>query len=275
MIQLLLALPLCAAVPDPVQATQPPDKVLMAAVQALRVNDLSGYLRLSLTDEQLASMRAAWTSYCEQEPSAEYRRRFTDVMELLSGTGAEDLLMARIEPKLAEARPQMMLVTGMITGFGSMAIEQDPDLSQEQRDQARKVLEAIASWLQHNDVTDVERARRAVRVVCTAVRGLGIDDLEDVYSLSFEDALARGSTLLSTLKGVLQVYGLSADEFLDTIVVKPMHVGRSEATLRVSFRIFGIQSHGDVRMVLDKGRWVPEAAAQAEPAQLAGFATGR
>lgn len=267
--QLLLALALCLPAAGPTEVPQTPDKVLMASIEAMRVNDLHGYLRLTLTDSQLSAMRTSWNDYCSKKPSQDFRDKFADVVAMLSSPSAEDAVMALLEPKLEQARPQMALVAGMVTAMGQMTIEQNTTLTAQQREQALQLVGGVGNWLQHNDLTDTERARKAVHVLCEMVRSLEIETLDEVYALSFDDLLAKGGKLLAAVKGVLQVYGISSDAFLDSVDVRPGKIEGRKATLRVSFEFFGIKSESDAVMVLVDGRWVPEATVQGMPAELA------
>lgn len=271
--QLLLLLPLCSTSIAQTQSPQPPEKVLMASLEAMRVNDLHGYLRLTLTDAQLAELRKSWNEYCQTKPSEDFRGKFSDVIAMLTSSTAEDDIMALLEPKLEEVRPQMAMVTGMVAAMGQMALQQNQQLTAAEREQGLKVLEGVANWLQHNDLTDIARARRAVHVLCDMLRSIGIETLDEVYAMSFEDVMTKGGKLLAAVKGVLQVYGVSTDDLLDSVQIRPVSVEGDVATLRVSFEFLGIESTSDTRMVRIGGRWVPEAVVAGMPAELAGLSS--
>jgi len=269
MIQLLLALPLLAPAAPAAGPVQPPDKALLASVQAIRANDLHGYLKLVLTDAQLAEAQSAWDAYRAKQPTQDFRDKFSQVVSMLTASDAEDHVMALLEPKLVEARPQMAMASAMVTGLGQMAIQQNQKLSAKERDQATQVLTAVGAWLQNNDLTDTDRARKAVHVLCDMVRGSGIATLDDFYGMGFDDAMKHAGQLLGGVKGVLQVYGIPVDTVLDSVQARTVKLDDDHATLRVSFEIFGIKSDDEIGMILDGDRWVPEAAADANPAALA------
>jgi hypothetical protein len=251
-----------ATVQTPAQvasATASPKGAVEAAVKALRNNDVHALLRATLPDEHFQKLGQRWKADMDaSQIGEEQRMQFAMTMGMLTAEGAEDALMALLEPQLVELDKQMAqlpLMIGMGRGIAASAIEQNADLDPAQKEQARKSLDAIANWAQRTPFTDRERARRAVGVVTRTARELDVSTLDEVYALSFEQALAKAGLVLGGFKGVLDIYDLSIDRVLDSVRTSVVSERGDEATVKVEWTLLDAPLSLQSEMVRKDGRW--------------------
>ncbi len=124
MMKTLLASSLCLlsfwSAPQAQALADTPERAVKDGIDAIRLNDVLGYVRLSTTDQQFAEMQRSWDSYRAEKPDGEQVVKFAEVIAILTSPDAEDTVMALLEPKLAEWRPQMAMMTGMFTAMAQM-----------------------------------------------------------------------------------------------------------------------------------------------------------
>ena len=141
---LFLLVPLCAAsvaaTADSIATGPKPHESILTSVRAVRNNDLGAVLQAVLTDDQLAEMEAEWNQQRKQPVDPQESAQFQMVMTMLTAPGAEDMLMAQVEPKLAEMRPQVAMMVGMFSGLLQASLEQDQTLQPAEKDRAAKAL---------------------------------------------------------------------------------------------------------------------------------------
>lgn len=239
-----------------------PHETLMASVEAVRGNDLARYIELTMPGEVAGSLRTKWDEYRAAPADPEQAQKFAEVMAVLTAPSAEDLVMGLLEPKLEEARPQLAQLSMMVQMMGGMAIQGGEGLTAQEKEEGMKVLSAVSEWLSHHDLADATLARRAVAVLCEAVRGLELASMEEVLALDYDAAMDKAGVLFGASKGVLAVYGLDVDTWLDSVRVEPVEERGDHATVRVSFTLFGIQSEVDAPMVRVDGHWLAESAVE-------------
>jgi hypothetical protein len=233
-----------------------PAGTIEAGAQALRKNDLRTFLKLTLSDEGYAELKADWDRQREREAMPEEKAAFATAMEKLTAPGAEDALMAELAPKLDEMRPQMAMMIGMFTGMADAALAQNTELSDAEREQGRAVVKALADLLGRNDLTDPARARRAIVVVCGTARALGIASLDRLREMSFEELLSRGDLVLAGAKDLLAIYGVSIDTWLDSVKAETLTEEGERATVRVRFEVLGTSHSVETEMEKSDGRWI-------------------
>lgn len=240
-------------------ATTSPKGAVESAVKALRANDLNALLRASMPEEHFNRLGKRWQEDLNADEIGEDERmQFAMTMGMLTADGAEDALMAMLEPQLVELDKQMAqlpLMIGMGRGIAAGAIEQQEELSAEQKAQAQKSLDAIAAWAQKTPFTDRQRARKAVGVVTRTARALELNTLDEVYALSFEQALGKGGVVMGGLKEVLEVYDLSIDRTLDSVKTSVVTESGDQAKVRVDWTLLDAPLSLESEMVRKDGRW--------------------
>jgi len=263
---LILLVPLCAAsiaaTGDNTSTGPQPHESILASVRAVRNNDLGAVLGTVLTDDQIAEMETEWNQQRKQPVDPQENAQFQMVMTMLTAPGAEDMLMAQVEPKLAEMRPQMAMMVGMFSGLVQSSLAQDQTLQPAEKERAGQVIEAIGQVLLENDITSSQNARKAIDILCQSARSSKIMSMHDVNKLSFDQLVDKGDIYLKGIKRMLAVYGLDMNEWLDSVEAKTIRVDGDQAVVRVSYEVLGIEETFDAEMIRVDGRWIRKEAAE-------------
>lgn len=247
-------------------ASQTPHGAVESSVRALRKNDLKGFITATADASEIAEMKAQWEAQRKKAPEASEAAQFEQTMAMLTAPSAEQQIMQMIEPKLAEMKPQVAMMIGMFSGMAQASIEQEGNLNDAEKVEAKKTLDALAQLLQKNDITSVESARKAVALVCKGARKLNMKTMEDVRALSFDQLLAKGDIGLAALKDVLAIYGLRVDQMLDSFKASTLREEGDSATVRITFQVLGNQHSVDTEMVRVDGRWLRKEMAEKQGA---------
>jgi len=242
-----------------------PDQAVMAGVQALRANDVEALVTSLASDAQIAELEAEWETKRAEVPDASEAMQFEAFVQQFTAPGAEQALLASVEPQLAELAPQMSMMVAMLGGMGESAILTNDALTQEEKEDAVAVLRSAGEALLEADVSSTENARQAITTLCTAVRGLDLATLDDVRALELDELMEKGDVVLAALKDVLEVYGLSADDWLDTFSAETLVQDGDRATVRVHFELLGTEESSDYEMQRVDGRWIRVEAPAPRP----------
>ena len=266
----LLLAPVCLAVPTTMGAapiTQSPHESILSSIQALRKNDVPRLLRSMMSNQEITKLEKDWNVQRQQELTMEEEMQFQAVMGMLTADGAEDLLMEQARPKLDEMRTQVQMFSGMIVGMADAAIQDQEDLSEQEKKDSRLMLKSFTNLLTEDNICDPKRARRAIGVACSAARKLNLGSMNDVKALSFGQLMNKGSIVLAASKEVLEIYGLGIDEWLDTFTAETIEQNGEEASVLVSYEFMGTSYTSEVALVLSNGRWVQEEVGEMLSAQ--------
>src|SRR5690606_1806526 len=187
--------PAAEAATEAAAPASPADVVSRSAAH-LRDGDLLAVTRLVVPPAEFERMKQKWAEdKVNDPPSEEERQQFAEMMAKLTAPDAEEALMTEFEPHLvkydAEMAAQMPLMIGMGRGFAVQAIQENKELSEEQKQQATQTLDAVAKWLGETNFSDRERAREAVRHAVETARSVGVTTLEEVQALEFEQMLQK------------------------------------------------------------------------------------
>lgn len=238
-----------------VAAPDPAVQVLEVA-RLLRGNDLAGLIQATVPPEAYEKMRAEYELGRVRPISDKDRAKFAEEFAKFTAPDSVDRLMAEIEPKLVEARPKLPAALMMGLGAAQMAVlSEDSDLSADQRASLQQALPALQQWLTTTDFLSSESARQALSVVAEAVRGTGIQSIDELRRLSFEQALAKADAVLAAGKQALQVYGLDVNAIADSIRVEVLSIEGSTARVRTTFTVFNAPVSSEHELVLLNGRW--------------------
>jgi hypothetical protein len=238
-----------SAVPDPAQQVRD-------TARLLRGNDLAGLVRALVPPAQLQVMRGAYEVKRNEVTTAEDRAEFAEKIGKLTAPDAVDKLMAEIEPKLIEARPQAPGAIMMGLGALQVAISSpEAELTPEQRDALRIALPGITSWVNSTDFLSSDSMRRALTLVTDAARNSGIGNLDQLKMLSFEEALAKASSVLAASKQAVRLYGLDLDAIIDSTRVQVISIEGNTALVRATVTVFDAPISAEHELVLVEGHW--------------------
>lgn len=242
-----------------------PDAAVLVSVHALRANDINGFLSAALPVAEVAKIKTDWTKHLTKDPiTDEDRKKFAEQMTRLTAPGAEDKLYAAIEPQLKKfdqdgaARMPMMIAMGQ--GFVQSSIQQNKDLSDEQKKQAAALIDAAAKWAQSVKFTDPALIKGAIAAICKTARDLNLKSLDDVRALSYDQGMLKAGIGLGGLKQVLAVYGLNVDKALDSIKVEPVSSSGDTAKVKVTYTAFDQPFTAESDLVRVDGKWYGKQA---------------
>lgn len=259
---LSLGLAACGSKDGPAEAardTASPDSAVSAAAEALRKNDLHQFLRLSLPEARYQQLREAYEKRERSDPDGEEAAEFAAMMAKLTAPDAEAVLMAELEPALVqfetELAPQMPMMIGMGRGFAAQAIQQNADMSDDQKRQATQVIDAMGNWLSGVQLADRGLARNAVSKAVAAGRKLDIKDMQQLEALDFDQMMEKAGVAFGGVKDVLGVYGLDIDSVLASTRTELVSQDGDNARLKVSYTLFGQTISAEQDMVRENDRW--------------------
>ncbi len=263
------AQPLLAQEPVQVRAisasTSIPDPAaqIRAAADLLRNNDLMGLLRTMVPPSQLQLLRQGYEEGRSQPITDEDRAEFEEAIAKFTAPDAVERLMQEIEPKLVEARPQAPGAIMMGLGALQMALSSpDAELTEEQRAALRQAMPGLQRWLTSTDFLSSLSMRQALTLVTDAIRGTGLDSIDELRMLSLEEALAQAGSVLASAKQAVRIYGLDLDAIADTLAVEVLAIDGDTARVRTTITVFDAPISREVELVLVEGRWYGKEAVQ-------------
>lgn len=260
--------PALAAVSDPAaasaQAKAAPDPAqhIRQLARLFRQGDLAAMAETALPPSSMEELRLGIELAQLQPISDEDRLEFAEKLERATGPYAVDDLMAQIEPELEKARPQ--LPGAVMLGFGAiqMAITSpDSKLTDEQREMIRLAVPNLQNWIARTDVLSSETMRQALTLMVDAARQTGIDSLEEIRTLSFDQMLGHGNRMLAAAKSAVRLYGIDLDAVADSLQVDVLEQEGDAATVRTTVTLLGARLFADHDLRLIDGRWYPKHAA--------------
>lgn len=256
------AQPLLAIEPVQVRAmsasTSIPDPAaqIRAAAQLLRSNDLMGLLRTLVPPAQLQQLRQAYEMSRAEPITDDDRAKFEEKLAKFTAPDAVERLMQEIEPKLIEARPQAPGAIMMGLGAMQMAVTStEAELTDEQRIALKQALPGIQRWITSTDFLSSISMRQALTLVSDAVRGTGLDSIDELRLLSLEEALAQAGSVLAAGKQAVRIYGLDLDAIADTLAVEVLAIEGGTARVRTTVTLFDAPISRELELVLVDGRW--------------------
>lgn len=237
------------SIPDPAQQVR-------EVVRSLRANDLAALMRATVPPSKLQEIHQAYELQRGEPTSAEDRAEFEEKLARFIAPDAVDTLMAEIEPKLVEARPQVAGATMMGIGAAQMAIASpESDLTPEQRATLQAALPGIQRWVTTTDFLSSESMRQALTLVTDAARATGIGNLDQLKMLSFEEVLAKAGSLLAASKQAVRIYGLDLDAIAASAQFETLAIEGNTARVRTTVTVFDAPVSGEIELELVEGRW--------------------
>lgn len=270
-----------------IASTSTPQGAIDAAVQSLKAGDLKSLVESQVPPSHMDKLRAEWKAdMAKDPPSDQEKAEFAAQMAMLTASDAEAKIMEQLEPELVkfetEMAPQMPLMIGMGKGLAANSLQENKELTQEQKDQAVKSIDAVAKWVQETNFTDRAKVKDAVSKVVASARELNLKTLDEARALSFDDAMVKGSIALRGFKDVLNVYGFSLDKMLDSVKTEVVSQTGDAAKVKVTYQMFEQPMSFETDLVQVDGRWYgkqtiekinnPEPAAIEAPASDDGAA---
>ena len=238
--------------------TDTPDGAFMASIAAMKSNDLASLIKNSLSEQQYNELVTEFENNKTGNFSEADKAQFAQAMSMLTADGAEDNLYAMAAPQLEQARAMLPMMLMMGKDQMVQNIKQNPMLPEDQRDTAASVVGAAMDWAGENDILSEEKTKAAISSLVNTAKALDMQSLDDVQNMNFDQALQKGSIAFGGLKEVLGAYGISMDDMLNSVDVGNVNVNGDNATMDVSFDVFGQNVKQTMTMMKKDGVWVGE-----------------
>lgn len=238
------------------QSAPDPAIEIKQLAQLFRAGDLSGLAQALTPRSRWEAARASFEAQRHKPTSAEDRARFAEKLQRLTAPDAVDQMMAKLEPEMAKARPQLPGM--MLMGFGALSVainSPETELTDEQRQALRSAMPAVQQWAATTDFLSVATARRALTTLTDAVRQTGITDIDQLKALPLEGVLERAGPLLTAAKDAARNYGLDLDAVADSLRVDVLERGQTTARVRTTVTVFGAPVWAEHELVLVEGHW--------------------
>lgn len=241
-------------VPDP--AAQ-----LEATARLFAQDDLSGLAQSLVPPEQWEQAKLAYELHKIAPIEEHDREEFDEAIARFTGPTAVDDLMAEIEPKLDEARPQAPGALMMAFGAANVAVNSpDSDLTDDQRAALISALPGVQRWATGTDFLDPVALRQALTLVVDAARGTGIDDIDDFKTLTLEQVLDRAEPVFAAAKDAVRGYGLDLDAIAQSMRVEVLSNDGRDAKVRMTVMVFDAPVWAEQELELVDGRWYNKEA---------------
>ena len=252
-----------AAAPQPAAvapAPATPDAAIMASVKHLKAGNIDALNQNALPAGEYAKLKADWAKEMNKEPiTDEDRAKFTEQMGKLTGPDAEKQMWAELEPKLKELDAQMAqqlpMMVAMGKGFLQSSIQQNKDLTDAQKTQATQAIDAFGNWVQTVKWTDPALAQKAIGVVCNTARKVNLKTLDEARALNYEQAMQKAGVVFLGVKDVLNVYGFSMDQMLDSMKAETLSNDGNTANVKVSYTLLNTPLSAETQLVKVDGHW--------------------
>lgn len=240
--------------------TDRPDAAILASARLARQGDVAGMIENMLPPAEFARIKAEWNDRDgEPEIPEEDRARFAAAIEKLTAPGAAQAIYAEIEPDLkqfdAQYKQQLPGMVAMGQGYLQGLVQQSPDLSAAEKEQAAAAIKSLAEWAQKTNFTDPALVKKALETLSATAGALGVKTLDEARALSFDQAAPKLGIAFEGLKKLLEGYGLSIDQTLDSVKTEVLSNDGTNAKVKVSYSFLGAPLTTETDMVKIDGRW--------------------
>jgi hypothetical protein len=235
-----------------------PAETVLQGVELARNNDVAGLIEHNLPPAEFARVKATWNERSEPVSDAQ-RQRFADLMARLTAPDAATALYAEFEADIrqfdAQYQQQMPTIVAMGRGYLRGLVQQNPDLSAAEKEQANGVIAALAQWIEKTRFTEPEKAKQALAIASDTARQLDLKTLDQARALTFDESAPRLEIAFGGLKRLLEVYGLSIDTVLDSVSAEVISMEGDKASVRIAYKLLGSPLETRSEMVRIDGRW--------------------
>lgn len=237
-----------------------PEGAFALAMKGLRARKVSQFISTVAPSSALNEMKAGWDKKRKDKVDPQEDQEFQQFMGMLTADGAEDLLFMMAQPQLAEAQQQLGMLAAMAPMMAAGALEESGAPAD-----TMALLEPLSAKLSKLDIGSEEKCKKAIGILCSTARSMELSSLSDVQKLDFDELMSKADVGYGLVMDVLDVYGLSFDEALDSMEAKTLSVKDGRAQMEVTMTLFGQpMSPIPFEMVQDAdGRWtMPDEAAK-------------
>lgn len=238
-----------AVVPDPAAQIEDMARLFQAG-------DLVGLAQAAIPPAHYEELKVAWELQRLAPAPEREREEFNEQIARIVAPDAVEQLMAEIEPKLAQHRPQAP--GAVLMGLGALQLAStspESDLTPEQRAALTQALPKIQAWASSTDFLSAETMRDALTLVTAAARRTGINDLDQLRALPLEALIERAGGVFVAAKDAVSLYGIDLDQVAQTLQVDVLQLEGSDARVRATVKLFDAPLSAEFDLVLVDGRW--------------------
>ena len=237
-----------------------PEQTIQRSVALARESNIAGLVEQLLPPAEFVRMKTDWVTKVDATPAdAAAKARFAETMTKLTADDAVETIYKEIEPEIrqfdAQYQQQIPTLVAMGRGYMKGLVQQSQELSASEKEQAANIIEAIASWVEKTRFTDPDLVKKTLGVVTKTARELNLKSLDEARSLSFEQSAPKLQVGFDGLKKVLEVYGFSINQALDSASTKLVSSSGDNAVVKISYTLLGIPLEATTEMVRIDDHW--------------------
>ncbi|MBL8300882.1 MAG: hypothetical protein JNN30_21280 [Rhodanobacteraceae bacterium] len=242
------------------KAAATPEGAIMAPIAHLKSGNIDGLMQSVLPPDEYAKAKADYAKEMNKEPASEEdKAKFAENMAKLTAADAEAKLWSELEPQLkeldAQMAQQMPMMVAMGKGFIQSSIQQNQELTEAQKLQATQAVDAIGNWVTTAKFTDPALAQKSIKIVCDTARKINLKTLDEARALSYEQAMGKAGIAYLGVKDVLNVYGFSIDQTLDSIKAETVSSDANSAKVKISYSLLNTPLSAESDLVKVGERW--------------------
>lgn len=227
-----------------------------------RAGNVPALARAVVPEQRWDQLAAAYELQKLHPLTEREREEYAEKIGRLTAPDAVEQLMAEIEPKLDEARPQAP--GALMMGLGALqmaATSPESELSDSQRIALQSAIPGIQDWATRTDFLSSDTMRQALGIITQAARNARLQNLDEIRGLPLEAALDRASTMLAAVKQATRLYGLDLDQIADSVQVDVLEMHGESARVRTTVTVFDAPVSIEHDLELVEGRWYGKEAA--------------
>jgi len=234
-----------------------PNAAFISMIQAMKSNDVKALMQASMSNEDFQNTVADF----EEKKSAvteSQKAQFEQTMGMLTTQGSVDVLMAMVSPQLEQLRsnlPKMLMQGKLLAG---PMIQSSPDISQDQKENLTKVANAFIDFASNPELLSEEVTLQAITTAVDTAKSLNMNTLDDLQNMSFDQAMNKASIVMGGTKNILNVYGISIDDMLNSIEVSEVEENGDSAKMKIAYEFFGESFNQEVKMKKVNGQWLAD-----------------
>jgi len=177
---------------------------------------------------------------------------------MLTGDDAVNQLMAMATPQLEQARAQLPMMLMMGKGMASSAIQSNTDIPDGQKETMTKLANALMDFVSDSDILSEEVTRKAITAAVNTAKKLDMSSLDELQNMSFDDAMAKASIVMSGTKDMMGAYGISLDDLLSSIELSDVVDNGDNASMKIAYEFLGQTFSQDLKMLKKDGKWIAD-----------------
>ncbi len=237
-----------------------PDTTIQTSIALAKQGDIAGLIGNVLPPADFARIKADWNNKKDSaEPSEEDRRKFAETMAKLTAPDAAETLYAEIEADImqfdAQYQQQIPTMVAMGRGYVQGLVQQSQDLSAAEKEQANNAIQALAQWIEKTRFTDPALVKKALAILSDTARELDLKTLDEARALNFDQSAPKLKVAFNGLKKVLEVYGFSINQTLDSVKSEVVTNEGDTAKVKVAYTLLGTPLSAETEMVRIDDRW--------------------